>query len=195
MIRPLNRYVSLGIVIGAAMRSAEFHQEIVALLPRLRRFALVLARNGDAADDLVQSTVARALDKKEQFQPDSRLDRWLFQILRSIWISDRRSAALRQTELLDDHMDSVRGPDGNAVAEGRLALAEVQSRFKTLPHEQQQPLLLVCVEGYSYAEAALLLGIPIGTVMSRLARGRAALMAAQAPSVSNNVTYLQRKVR
>lgn len=195
MIRPLGRYELSGIMIGAAMRNTELHQEIVALLPRLRRFALVLARNADAADDLVQSTVARALDKKDQFRPDSQLDRWMFQILRSIWISDRRSAALRQTELLDDHVDRVGGPDGSSVAEGRLALAEVQTRFKTLPHEQQQPLLLVCVEGYSYAEAAQLLGIPIGTVMSRLARGRAALMAAQAPSVPNNVTYLQRKVR
>jgi len=180
---------------GAAMRNADFHREIVALLPRLRRFALVLSRNADMADDLVQSTVARALDKQAQFRPDSQLDRWMFQILRSIWISDRRSAALRQTELLDDHVDRIGGPDGGNVTEGRLTLAEVQTRFKTLPADQQQTMLLVCVEGYSYAEAANLLGIPIGTVMSRLARGRASLMAAQFATVPNNVTYLQRKVR
>jgi RNA polymerase sigma-70 factor (ECF subfamily) len=177
------------------MRNADFNQQIVALLPRLRRFALVLARNADAADDLVQSTVARALDKWTQFQPDSRLDRWLFQILRSIWISDRRSAVLRQTELLDDHAETAAGTDGSSVTEGRLMLAEVQARFRTLPLEQQQPLLLVCVEGYSYAEAASLLGIPIGTVMSRLARGRAALMADRAPVISDNVTYLRRRGR
>jgi len=178
------------------MSKTHLHQQLVELLPRLRRFALVLTRSADTADDLVQSTVARALSRLDQFQPDTRLDRWLFQILRSIWISDRRRAALHQTEALDEHVEGIGGPDGARVAEGRLTLAEVQGRFNGLPPEQQQALLLVCVEGYSYADAANLLGVPMGTIMSRLSRGRASLMAVQAPSAgAGNVTYLQRRAR
>jgi RNA polymerase sigma-70 factor (ECF subfamily) len=175
------------------MRASRVHEELVALLPRLRRFALLLARNGDAADDLVQATITRALDRLYQFEPESRLDRWVFQILRSIWVSDMRRASARRTEALDEAAEQVGGVDGERVMESRLSLAEVQTRFAQLPMEQQQVLLLVCIEGYSYADAAALLGIPMGTVMSRLSRGRLALMnPAPAP---NNVTYLGRRVR
>jgi RNA polymerase sigma-70 factor (ECF subfamily) len=130
-----------------------------------------------------------------RFTPGTRLDRWLFQILRSIWISDRRRAVQQRTDALEDHPEPMGGPDGVRVTESRLTLSEVQERFSSLSHDQQQALLLVCVEGYSYAEAAQLLNIPMGTIMSRLARGRAGLMAMQAMPTADNVAIFQRKAR
>jgi RNA polymerase sigma-70 factor, ECF subfamily len=184
------------------MTKSAIHAGLIALLPRLRRFALVLARNSDAADDLVQASVERALSRESQWQPDSRLDRWMFQIMRTVWLNSRRAAVLRQTEPIDAHIDEIGGHDGVSAAVARLTIEEVRRNFAFLPHEQQQAMMLVCVEGYTYAEAADLLGIPMGTVISRLTRGRMTLMARQSgtqPSraaarpIPSNVAILRRQ--
>ena len=86
---------------------SEARRQMVALFPRLRRFALVLERSPDTADDLVQASLERALTKLDQWQPDSHLDRWMFQIMKSVWLNKRRGAALRQTENIDDHPDQM----------------------------------------------------------------------------------------
>ena len=157
-------------------------EQMVALLPRLRRFALVLTRSADAADDLVQSAVERALSRLDQWQPDTQLDRWMFRIMKTVWINSRRSAAIRSTEPIEEHTDAAT-VDWIREAEARVGLAEVRQAFMRLSADQQQAILLVSVEGYTYSEAADLLGVPMGTVISRLARGRAALMAnASAPT-------------
>ena len=152
---------------------------------------MVLTRSSDAADDLVQVSVARALERSDQWQAGSRLDHWLFQIVRSVWINHGKSARIRRTESLDDHED-LRSMDGAAAMEAHLTLDEVRAAFARLPADQQRALMLVTVEGYSYKEAAELLDVPLGTVISRIARGRAAL-AEPAPKTNSSVTIFQRK--
>ena len=156
------------------MRDA-FEQNLVAALPRLRRFALSLCRRGDMADDLVQTTVARAVASRDRYDPATRLDPWLFRILRNAWIDQTRRTATRGTEI--DVVDAPEAVtfDGQRVTEARLMLQKTETAMATLPAEQREVIVLVCFEEMSYAEAADILGIPKGTVMSRLARGRAAL--------------------
>jgi len=165
---------------------------IVALLPRLRRFALVLARSPDAADDLVQATCERALIKIDQWEQGSRLDRWVFRIMKTVWLNGRRSAALRQTENIDDHLDQ-RSVDGIGAADAKLTLAEVRAAFDKLPEGQRQALFLVGIEGYTYQEASELLDVPVSTLVGRLVRGRATLMANEPSTGSNNVAIFRPK--
>jgi RNA polymerase sigma factor (sigma-70 family) len=176
---------------SAAMSPRDTQRQLVDLLPRLRRFALVLARTTDAADDLVQSALERALGRLDQWEPGTRLDRWMFQIMKTVWLNNRRAAALRQVENIDDHIDD-HVVDGAREMEAKLTLAEVRQAFDRLSAEQRQALFLVSIEGYTYSEAAKLLDVPIGTVISRLARGRAALMV-EASNTANNVTLLRHK--
>jgi RNA polymerase sigma-70 factor (ECF subfamily) len=168
------------------MAQWDTREQMIALLPRLRRFALALTRSADAADDLVQSAVERALGRLDQWQPDTQLDRWMFRIMKTVWINSRRSAALRSTEPLEDHIEAE-PVDGVRAAEARVSLAQVRQAFTRLSAEQQQAILLVSVEGYTYSEAADLLGVPMGTVISRLARGRALLMATAGAASPSNV--------
>jgi RNA polymerase sigma-70 factor (ECF subfamily) len=174
-----------------APRQSELGQQLVALLPRLRRFAIVLTHSSDAADDLVQVSLTRALERESQWTPGPRLDHWVFQIVRSVWINHGKSARLRQIEALDDHEDQ-RSMDGAAAMEAKLTLDEVRASFARLPAGQQRALLLVSVDGYSYREAAEILAIPIGTVISRIVRGRAAL-AERNNQTDNKVTIFRRK--
>ena len=176
---------------GISMIDSDARRQMTALLPRLRRFALVLSRSPDAADDLVQASFERGLTKLEQWQSGTRLDRWMFQIMKTVWLNSHRAAKLRQTENIDDEANQ-HAADGVATAHSRLTLAEVRVAFKRLPEEQQQALLLVAVEGYTYSEASELLGVPIGTVANRLARGRAALMA-DPSATQTNVTFIRQR--
>src|ERR1700687_4089336 len=143
-------------------------------LARLWRYALVLARSGDAADDLVQATCVRAIERADQFLPGTRLDRWLFAILRSIWLNDIRSRRVREGGGFVDAEDAL-STDGEREIQTNILAAEVLRAIGRLPEAQRETVLLVYAEGYSYAEAAGALDIPIGTVMSRLATARAAL--------------------
>ena len=151
---------------------------IVALLPRLRGLARTLARSPDAADDLVQATCEKALRHADSWTPGTKLDAWLFRIMRNHWIDtvrrNRPEVAVDAEEIAGE-LPSV---SGQRVVDGRLMLAEVRRIADALPDEQRTVLMLVCVEELSYRETAEMLDVPIGTVMSRLARARAALVAA-----------------
>jgi len=143
-------------------------------LARLWRYALVLSRANDAADDLVQATCLRAIERADQFVPGTRLDRWLFTILRSIWLNEIRSRKIREGGGFVDAEEAL-SVDGARQIEANIFVTEVLQAISRLPEAQRETVLLVYGEGYSYAEAAGALGIPIGTVMSRLASARAAL--------------------
>lgn len=173
------------------MLQTDIPNALVALLPRIRRFALVLTQSADAADELVQSALDRALHRLDQFQPGTQLDRWMFSILKSTWLNSLRSAKVRSADQIEDHAETL-SQDGVRAAEARVSLGQVREAFGRLPEEQRQALFLVSVEGYTYAEAAEMLGVPMGTVISRLARGRAALMG-EKPSVTNDVVTLFRQ--
>jgi RNA polymerase sigma-70 factor, ECF subfamily len=153
----------------------EFEPDLIAALPKLRRFALSLCRRGDVADDLVQTTVEKALAGRASWDPATRLDPWLFRILRNAWIDLSRRSLTRGTEIDVADAPEAATVDGDRVTEARLMLRETEAALATLPDEQREVILLVCFEELSYAETAEVLGIPKGTVMSRLARGRIAL--------------------
>lgn len=145
-------------------------------LARLWRYALVLCRRRDVAEDLVQATCVRALERSHQFTPGSRLDRWLFAILQSIWLNELRSQRIRATDDLADH-EGVAAHDGVGTVETALRAHQVLRQVADLPDGQRAAIFLVCVEGFTYREAAEILAVPTGTIMSRLAAARAALVA------------------
>lgn len=155
---------------------ALFRSQLVALLPRLRRFARGLTGSADRADDLVQAACERALARMEQWTPGTRLDSWMFRIVRTIWIDELRALAVRQRAQDRQENEIERAFDGERSMEAHMTMQAVREAVGQLPPEQREILLLVAVEGVSYKEAAEILEIPIGTVMSRLARGRATLL-------------------
>lgn len=162
-------------------------QEIVGLLPRLRAFALALARSAEHADDLVQGACERALRGLASYRPDSRLDSWMFRILHNLWVDGYRRRR-PQVELDVPGLEaSLVGEDGRVTAERRAELAATARAISDLPEEQRAVLVLVCVEELSYREAAEVLSIPIGTVMSRLSRARRSLSESVRPAVEKTV--------
>jgi RNA polymerase sigma-70 factor (ECF subfamily) len=150
--------------------------EVVAMLPRLRAFARALEGGRTEADDLVQATCEKAIAAISRFERGTRLDSWMFRIMHNHFIDGRR--ARRPHVSLDASAFAIAGDDGRRVTEGRLVLGEATAAIAALPDEQRAVLVLVCVEGLRYRETAEVLGVPIGTVMSRLARARAAVAAA-----------------
>lgn len=155
----------------------EFRTRMVEFLPRLRRFAIALTGDLDQGDDLVQETCMRALSRVDQWQPGTRLDSWMYRIAQNLWL-DRRRANKVRGEIVDvAAADLIAGSDGRDVTESRLTLDAVSTAMGHLPSEQRVLVALVCIEGLSYKEAADVAGIPIGTVMSRLARARRELHA------------------
>lgn len=151
---------------------------MVALLPRLRRFAFVLTRDMEKADDLVQETCVRALDRIGQWEQGTRLDSWLYRIAQNIWFDRLRALKVRGETTEIDTAVELAGEDGRDTIEAKLALNDISKAIAKLPEEQQVLIALVCIDGLSYKEAATILQVPIGTVMSRLARARQALHAA-----------------
>jgi RNA polymerase sigma-70 factor, ECF subfamily len=161
-------------------RVTEVGCRMVELLPRLRSFARSLTHDQTLCEDLVQETCVRALERLDQWRPDSRLDSWMYRIAQNLWIDHLRTQKARG-EIVD--MAAVGGIsdcDGRLVAETRLTILELRKRIARLPLDQQVLIRLVCVDGLSYKEAAETLDAPTGTVMSRLARVRAALGDAKA---------------
>lgn len=156
----------------------ELRHQIVALLPRLRRFAYALTGDRDRGDDLVQDTCVRALSKQEQWQAGTRLDSWLYRIAQNLWFDRIRAGKVRGDQVGIDAVDNLPGEDGRSITEGRSTLNVVSKAIEQLPPDQKILVVLVCIDGLSYKEASDVLEIPIGTVMSRLARARRALHAA-----------------
>lgn len=155
--------------------SIEMHAILVGLYPRLRRFAFGLTGSMDEAEDLVQSAYERALERLHQWEHGTRLDSWMYRIIHSTRINRLRADRVRGKHLDPVDPDTQHGGDMRREMEAELTLDAVRKLLLTLPDEQRSVLILVCVEGQSYAETADILGIPIGTVTSRLARGRLAL--------------------
>ena len=150
--------------------------EIEGCVPALRRFARALTHDADLADDLVQDSLERAIRKRDLWRPTGSLRGWLFRILVNVYRNELRARRRIPAGLPLDI--GVSEPSVPAPQYARLALAETARAMHALPSEQREALLLVAVEGMSYAEAAAVLDIPSGTLMSRLARGRAALRRA-----------------
>lgn len=150
--------------------------QLVALLPRMRRFAFGLTGSQDEADDLVQAACERSLSRLHQWQPDTRLDSWMYRIVQTLWIDRLRSRKTRGEAVDPELLERLPAGDGNP-AESQHTLAVVTAAMEQLPEEQRLVLVLVSVEGMSYQEAAEVLEVPIGTVMSRLARARKQLHA------------------
>jgi len=150
-------------------------QTLIALIPRLRRFARVLTGNQADADDVVQACLEKAMLNLDQWQPGTRLDAWVFRIARNTWIDDRRRA--HNSKGHDDiaEMIDLAGDDGMAIIEASAEARMVRAAVDALPPEQRDVVVLVMLEEMSYREAADMLGLPIGTVMSRLSRAKAAL--------------------
>jgi RNA polymerase sigma-70 factor (ECF subfamily) len=153
---------------------------MIAFLPRLRRFTLVLTQDAAQADDLAQDTCVKALKNLHLWEPGTRLESWMYRIANNLWIDRLRSQRARGAQASIDDLEpgyEPAGIDGRDVAESRLELASVMRAIGRLPEEQRAVLALVCINGASYKEAAEAFSIPMGTVMSRLARARKALYA------------------
>lgn len=167
-------------------RSA-IEQQMMLLLPRLKRFARRLTGNPDDADDLVQSACERALARLEQFEPGTRLDSWLYRICQTISFDRARATARRpQSVLLDDAADVAFDARILECVEAGSSLEQLRSAITALPRSQRLVLALAVTEDMSYKEIAEFLSVPIGTVMSRLSRAREKLKLAltpEAPSV------------
>ena len=153
----------------------DFREQMIAILPRLAGFAYSLTGNADQRDDLVQETCVRALAHKDQWQPGTRLDSWMFRIAQNLWFDWKRAAKFRGESVEIEAAENRVGSDGHSVMDSRLALGEVLRGLDQLSPEHRVLIGLVCVDGLTYQEAAGVLGLPVGTVMSRLARARLAL--------------------
>jgi RNA polymerase sigma-70 factor, ECF subfamily len=151
------------------------HPDLVAALPRLRRYARVLTGDIHRADDLVQDTLARAWEKRRLWQAGSDLRAWLFTIMHNVHVNQY---SMRQREFAQASLDADEGPAAGweipvrATQSDRVELAEVLAQVGRLPAEQREVLMLAAVEELRYEEIAEVLGVPIGTVMSRLSRAR-----------------------
>lgn len=154
----------------------DLRNELIAFLPRLRRFTRSLAAGDeDLGDDLAQSTVAKALAGIDSFKPGTRLDSWMYKIAQNIWIDTLRTNRARGTSVSEEVLEHHVGEDGRVVVEMRIDLAATRQAIECLPDEQRAVVMLVLVDGLSYQDASKALGLPIGTVMSRLSRARAVL--------------------
>lgn len=147
---------------------------MLELLPRLRRFAIGLAGSPADGDDLCQMTIERALTRRDQWQEGTRLDSWMYRIMRNIFIDEGRATTRRRETFVDADAGLAVGSDG--AQEAQVELTMVERAMQSLPEDQREAVLLVMVEGYAYKEAAQIVGCPVGTLNSRLVRGRDALL-------------------
>jgi RNA polymerase sigma-70 factor (ECF subfamily) len=153
-----------------------FRQKLVELLPRLRRFAYTLTSNRYDADDLVQAACERALTKKDLFKSDTKMDSWMFKIIHRIRIDMSRSShSSRSESSFDEAYNSLEGGNSSNENENRIFLKQTMQAMQTMSEKERTLLALVCVDGRSYKETAEILSVPVGTVMSRLARARTRL--------------------
>jgi RNA polymerase sigma factor (sigma-70 family) len=157
--------------------SASFDSELAAVWPRLRRFAHALARNPADADDLAQMAAEKAFKSFNQFQGGTRFDSWIFRICRTVWIDTVRSRSRREAHEAPPEAAEHLGQDPRPATEAAIDLGRAMAAMQRLPDDQREVVALILIEGFGYREAAEMLGQPIGTVSSRLVRGRQALLA------------------
>lgn len=150
-------------------------REMIAVLPQLRRFAYGLTGSIPDGDDLAQATCERAIANLDKWQVGTRLDSWMFRIAQNLHRNAIRDTRSRAAKLDDLGRQSEASTDGQTRQEERSTLTAVRRCLDALPEEQRCVMLLVCVEGRSYKEVAEIIGLPIGTVTSRLGRARTAL--------------------
>ena len=153
-----------------------FGEELVKLLPRMRRFARGLARDGADGDVLCQATIERALKASHQWAEGTRLDAWVYRIMRNIWIDETRARNRRGQTFAPEEEGEHVGTAGDVAIEANAELGNVDRAMAKLPEEQREAVMLVLVEGLAYKEAAEVIGCPMGTLTSRLVRGREAWM-------------------
>ena len=154
-----------------------FDAELAPVWPRLRRFAYSLARNPADADDLSQIAVEKAFRSFGQYQAGTRFDSWLFRICRTVWIDQMRAQARKAAYEAPPEAGEGVGHDPRAATEAAIDLSRAMAAMQRLPQEQREVVALILIDGFGYREAAEILGQPIGTVSSRLVRGRQALLA------------------
>ncbi|MGL4404334.1 MAG: RNA polymerase sigma factor [Notoacmeibacter sp.] len=152
-----------------------FTEDLIALLPNLKRYALFLCRRADLADDLVQITAERAIGARDRFDPATKLEAWLFRILRNAWIDHTRRTTTQGITIDIADVPEASVVDGVQQMESLELMKRTQVAMADLPDDQREVIMLVCVDDLTYREAAEIIGVPIGTVMSRLARARLAL--------------------
>ena len=157
--------------------STSFERELTELLPRIRRFAHELSRNPADADDLTQATVERALRSRDQWEAGTRLDSWLYRIMRNLWIDTVRARGRQMLREAPAEDGEQVGHDPRSGIEAAIDLRRIMQAMDRLPDEQREVFALILIEGFGYREAAEILDLPIGTVSSRLVRGRTALLA------------------
>lgn len=166
-------------------RTDRLSHEIVEHLPRLRRFCRALTPSVSDADDLCQAAVERGLRNLERYEDGTRLDRWLIRIAQNLWADEWRTSRRRATYVEVDTLADLAGEDGNETVEARRRTEVVRQAVATLPEDYRAVIALVVLEEFSYREAAEILAIPIGTIMSRLSRARqtlGSLLAAERPA-------------
>lgn len=161
--------------------AGDLKSDLIEMLPRLRRFAMSLTQSAAEADDLVQEACARAISRSDQWDATQPLDRWMFRITRNLWISEIRKRTVRTGagQVPAEESAELVSP---ITGEHAVAASQLQAQINALPEGLSSVLLAVSVEGYSYAEAAALFDVPIGTVMSRVHRARKVLAAALSES-------------
>ena len=169
--------------------AARMGKDLVPLVPRIYRFAMTLTRAVDRAEDLTQATCLRAIEKRHTFDGVGRLDSWCMTLCRSIWLNEQRAATIRQTESID-HVSDAALRALLPEAEENIFATQVLAEVMRLPESQRAAVLLVYGEGYRYSEAARILDVPIGTIMSRLsaARGKLSWLAASDAAGNGKVT-------
>jgi RNA polymerase sigma factor (sigma-70 family) len=154
-----------------------FDSELAAVWPRLRRFAHALARDPADADDLAQMTAEKAFRSFEQFRAGTRFDSWVFRICRTVWIDTVRFRARRAAHEAPPQAGEHQAYDPRPATEAAIDLKSAMAAMERLPDEQREVVALILIDGFGYREAAQILDQPIGTISSRLARGRQALQA------------------
>jgi RNA polymerase sigma-70 factor (ECF subfamily) len=163
--------------------------DIIGQLPALRRYASSLTRDAGDAEDLVQDALVRAYEGRSTFRPGADLRRWLFSVLHNTFASTARH---RRAEVIRlDRLSDVAETSAPPAQESSARLSQIREAFMDLPEEQRAVLHLVAVEGLSYSDAAATLGVPVGTVMSRLGRARAALRAFEDRTPAERASHLR----
>ncbi len=153
-----------------------FECDLLAILPRLRRFAASLSHDRADGDDLCQAALEKGLRARDQWQPGTRLDSWMYRIMRNLWIDEGRARQRAARTFAPEEAGADVGYAGDKAVEQAMTLSDVDRAMQALPPEQREAIALVLVEGLSYKEAAAILNIPMGTLTSRLVRGRGALI-------------------